>query len=89
MPTNVHELIRREQPVRTLRSATPDQATPATEMAAVCDLHADKTPFSAGRDRAALLAQLTEAGAGSDDIKRVREEVAAIERALSPEAFHE
>lgn len=45
--------------------------------------------FWAWRERTAVLAQLKEAGAGSDHIKHVREELAVIERALSPEALHE
>jgi glycosyltransferase domain-containing protein len=45
--------------------------------------------FSAGRERAAVLAQLKKVGASSDDINRVREELAAVERTLSPEALHE
>ena len=44
--------------------------------------------FWAGRERA-VFAQLKKAGAGSDDIKCVRQELAVIGRALSPEALHE
>jgi glycosyltransferase domain-containing protein len=45
--------------------------------------------LSAVRERAALLARLKKAGAGADDIKRVGEELAAVQRALSPEALDE
>jgi glycosyltransferase domain-containing protein len=43
--------------------------------------------FWAGRERRAVLAQLKEAGARPDDIKRFRDELAAVEQALSPEAL--
>ena len=45
--------------------------------------------FSAGRERAAVLAQVKKAGAGLDDIGRARDELTAVERALSPDALHE
>jgi glycosyltransferase domain-containing protein len=43
--------------------------------------------FSVGRQRAAVLSQLKDAGASQEDLKHIRGELAAIECALSPEAF--
>jgi hypothetical protein len=43
--------------------------------------------FSVGRERAAMLSELTNAGASPKDLKRIRSELAEIECALSPEAF--
>lgn len=46
-------------------------------------------PRLSARERATLFTQLKKAGAGAEDIKRIREELAAVERALSPQALHE
>jgi glycosyltransferase domain-containing protein len=43
--------------------------------------------FSVGRERAAVFSQLRNAGAGPEVLERVRGELAAIECALSPDAF--
>jgi glycosyltransferase domain-containing protein len=43
--------------------------------------------FSVSRERAAILSRLKDAGASPADLRRIREELAAIERALSPQAF--
>lgn len=44
---------------------------------------------SFGRERTALFSLLKESGAADEDIRHVREELAAVERALSGEAFAE
>jgi hypothetical protein len=45
--------------------------------------------ISIGRERTALFSLLKESGAGDEDVRYVREELAAIEHALSGEAFAE
>jgi glycosyltransferase domain-containing protein len=45
--------------------------------------------ISIWRERAELYSQLKKAGASAEDIRHVREDLAAVERALSPEAFSE
>ncbi len=45
--------------------------------------------ISIWRERAELYSRLKKAGASAEDIRHVREDLAAIERALSPEAFAE
>jgi hypothetical protein len=44
---------------------------------------------SVGRERTALFSLLKESGAADGDVRHVREELAAVERALSGEAFAE
>lgn len=45
--------------------------------------------FAIRRQRSALFASLKDAGAGAEDLRRLRDEFAAVERALSREAFAE
>jgi len=43
--------------------------------------------FSVRRERASILSRLTDAGASSEDIRFIRDELTTIEQTLSPEAF--
>jgi len=45
--------------------------------------------FFVGRERGAVLAKLSAAGASADDLNRIRGEFAAVESALSPRSFAE
>ncbi len=43
--------------------------------------------FAAGRDRAAMLSKLKAAGASGEDVARVRDELAVVGEAISPQAY--